>query len=109
MLEDDETRKKLSKVMAMRPSMSDLEKAGVLQTGTKWDPLRCRRVGMLVPMTWPWMLTVLLAYAMPCHAALLPFGGHVQAHWEMAGNRVPGFLVKCIEAIEKHLRFRKAE
>ena len=37
-------------------------------------------------------------------AALLPFGGHVQAHWEMAGNRVPGFLVKCIEAIEKRGR-----
>ena len=34
LLEDEETRKKLSKVMAMRPSMSDLEKAGVLQTGT---------------------------------------------------------------------------
>jgi hypothetical protein len=35
------------------------------------------------------------------HTALLPFGGHVQAHWEMAGNRLPGFLVKCIEAVDK--------
>ena len=41
--------------------------------------------------------------AVPRHPipALLPFGGHVQAHWELAGNRLPGFLVKCVEAVEK--------
>ena len=34
-------------------------------------------------------------------SALLPFGGHIQAQWELAGNRIPGFLIKCIEAVEK--------
>jgi len=32
---------------------------------------------------------------------MMPFGGHVQAHWERAGNALPPFLVKLIAAVEK--------